>query len=139
MRKTVLALFTAAALASAGCSAISNLFGGSDTSPSPSSTTDAFSGSLVVGGSSFFTFTVAQAGAVNVTLTSLAGTTPVGVGIGTPNGTTSCTVATSSQATTAGATPQVTANENPGTYCVSVFDPGTLTAATTFSVSVIHP
>lgn len=139
MRRTVLTLFTAAVVASAGCSSISNLFGGGDTSPSPNATTDAFSGSLVVGGSSFFTFTVAQAGSVNVTLTSLAGTTPVGVGIGTPNGTTSCTVTTSSQSTTAGATPQVTANENPGAYCVSVFDPGTLTAATTFAVSVVHP
>ena len=139
MRRTVLALFTACVVASTGCSTLSNLFGGSDTSPSPSSTTDAFAGSLVVGGSSFFTFAVSQAGAVNVTLTSLAGTTPVGVGIGTPNGTTSCTVTTSSQSTTAGANPQVTANENPGTYCVSVFDPGTLTAATTFAVSVVHP
>jgi hypothetical protein len=139
MRRTVLALLTAVVVASSGCSTISNLFGGSDTSPSPSATTDAFGGTLVVGGSSFFTFTVSQAGSVSVTLTSLAGTTPVGVGIGTPNGTTSCTVTTSSQSTTAGASAQVTANENPGTYCVSVFDPGTLQVSTTFAVSVVHP
>lgn len=139
MRRMLLALFAAVVVASTGCSSISNLFGGGDTSPSPSSSTDAFAGSVVVGGSSFFTFTVSQQGTVNVTLTSLAGTTPVGVGIGTPNGTTSCTVTTSSQSTLAGASPQVTANEKPGTYCVSVFDPGTLTAATNFSVSVVHP
>ena len=138
MKRSALALFVVAVVSSAGCGTLSNLFS-SSTNPSPSSTTDAFAGSLIVGGSSFFTFTVSQAGEVDVTLTSLAGTTPVGIGIGTPNGTTSCTLATTSQSTTAGASPQLTANENPGTFCVAVFDPGTLTSATTFAISVVHP
>jgi hypothetical protein len=35
--------------------------------------------------------------------------------------------------------PQISATENPGNYCVEIFDPGTLTASTTFSFTVVHP
>jgi hypothetical protein len=121
---------------STGCDSVKNLLSPDSTS---SSSSQSFSGTVAVGGSSFFTFTVAQAGTVNVTLTSLGGSSPVGLGIGTPNGTASCQLATSSQSTTAGSSPQLTAKENAGTYCVSVFDAGSLAAATTFAVTVAHP
>jgi hypothetical protein len=120
-----------------GCDSVKNLL--SPDKASTASSSQSFTGTVAVGGSSFFTFTVAQPGTVNVTLTSLGGSSPVGLGIGAPNGTTSCQLATSSQSTTAGSSPQLTAKENAGTYCVSVFDTGSLAAATTFAVTVAHP
>jgi hypothetical protein len=131
-----LALVVLASL-STGCGSIKNLL--SPDSASPSNSSQSFAGTVSVGGSSSFTFTVAQAGTVNVTLTSLGGPSPVGLGIGTPQGTASCQLATASQSTTAGSSPQLTAKESVGTYCVSVFDSGSLTAATTFAVTVAHP
>jgi hypothetical protein len=121
----------------AGCSTLQNLF--SSTSPSPGTSTDTFSGAVAVGGSSFSTFTVSQAGTVTVTLTTLGVAGPVGLGIGTPNGTTSCQLASSIPSAVAAASPQISATENPGSYCVEIFDPGTLSASTTFSITVVHP
>ena len=122
---------------SPGCGEIKNLL--SPDKASSSSSSQSFTGTLAVGGSSSFTFTVGQAGTVNATLTSLGGSSPVGLGIGTPGGTTSCQLATSSQSTTAGTSPQVSAKETAGSYCVCVFDTGSLAAATTFAVTVTHP
>jgi hypothetical protein len=136
MRRSLVALALMALCC--GCSSIKDLFS-SSTPTSAGSSTQSFTGTVAVGGSSFFTFTVAQAGKVDVTLTSLGGSSPVGLGIGTPNGTSSCQVTTSSQSTTAGSSPQVSATETVGTYCVSVFDAGALAASTTFAVSVAHP
>lgn len=122
------------ALGAAGCSAIGNLF---STSPS-GSTTDDFAGSVAVGGNSFFTFTVTQGGSVSVTLTTLGGSTPIGLGVGTPIGTTGCQLTNTSQSTLAGSAPQLTVTEAAGNYCVEVFDPGTLTAPASFAVTVAH-
>src|SRR6266702_103296 len=81
------------ALTSAACS------GNSTTSPASTTTTvasptttETFSGSLPVGGSSFYSFLVSQNGTVNVTLVSVSGmnvdpTVALGVAIGTPSGT----------------------------------------------------
>jgi hypothetical protein len=123
------------ALCSVGCDTIKNLFS-SSTSPS-GSTSNSFTGSLTVGGTSMFTFTTTQSGTASVTLTTLAASTPVGVGIGTLSGST-CTLSTSSAATTAGASPQVSVTLDAGSYCVEVYDPGTLTSATTFGVTITH-
>jgi hypothetical protein len=118
----------------AGCG-LGNLL---STSPSSGTETDSFSSTLTVGGSSVSTFTVAQSGTVTVTLTALAAAGPVGLGIGTPNGTT-CLMTSSTASVVPGASPQLTATENAGNYCVEIFDPGTLTALTTFSFTVVHP
>jgi hypothetical protein len=128
-------LLTVCALLASGCDVIGNLFS-SDTTPSGSSP-NSFTGTLPVGGTSVFTFTTTASGSASVTLTSLGTTTPIGVGIGTFSGST-CTLTTSSAATSAGASAQVTATLNAGSYCVEVYDPGTLTAATTFSITVSH-
>jgi hypothetical protein len=130
-------LLAVCAVCASGCDAIKNLFGGSSTSPSGTSSPNSFTGTLTVGGTSMFTFTTTSNGAASVTLTSLGTATPIGVGIGTFSGTT-CTLTTSSAATSAGATPQVTATLDAGTYCVEVFDPGTLTVSTTFGITVTH-
>jgi hypothetical protein len=33
----------------------------------------------------------------------------------------------------------LTSTENPGSYCVKVFDPGTLTQTSNVAISVAHP
>ncbi len=137
-----LGLCLAAALASA-C-------GDSTTTTSPSatttatSTTEMFSGSLPVGGTAFYSFTVAASGDVALTLASTT-TAPVGpavpsrlmLGIGTPSGF-GCTV-TSSIVAEAGLTAQLTApNAGAGIYCVSVADVEGLRSATSFVIRIVH-
>jgi hypothetical protein len=103
-------------------------------------TTETFSGSLLQQSSNLFTFTVSQAGAVSVTLTSLGPTSVVvGLGLGTPNGTTSCTLTSANPTATAGATAQITVTETPGSYCVDIYDVGNLTTPSTFSITIVHP
>jgi hypothetical protein len=112
------------------------------TSPTTTATgtTEMFSGSLAQQSSRIYTFTVTQAGAVSVTLASLSpAAAAVGLGIGTPNGTTSCTLTSSNPTAMAGSTPQITVTENPGSYCVEIYDVGNLTGASTFSVTIVHP
>lgn len=124
-----------AALFAGGC----NLPPGS-TSPSDSTTTTMFSGSLTPGGAPvFFTFT-AGAGPVAVTLTGVnpATTSGIGLGVGTPNGTTVCTLTNFTTSAVASTTPQISVEEAAGSYCVQVYDPGNLTGPLTFTLSVSH-
>ena len=131
------------ALTTAGCGDIHT------TSPSPTTppvasptTTETFSGTLLVGGYSFYSFVVVLNGTVNVTLASVSGTdvpstVTLGVAIGTPSGT-GCTGGTVTS-TPAGTDPQVTGTYSPGRYCVNVSDVGTLAAPATFIVTIAHP
>ncbi|HEV3058420.1 MAG TPA: hypothetical protein VGY48_09225 [Vicinamibacterales bacterium] len=122
----------------AGCGLLPNL-----SSPSsPSSNTETFSGALpqqstVVAG----TFTVSQTGTVSVTLVSDSASSAValGLGIGTPNGTTGCTLTTSTSNAVAGSAAQISVTENSGSYCVALYDVGNLTAAVTYTITVAHP
>jgi pre-peptidase len=128
-------LAIAFALVASGCDWFKN-----DSSPSDTTTTtETFTGTLAAQGSNIYTFTVAKSGTVKVTLTSVAptATTPVGLGIGTPSGT-SCTVTSSTPSATAGSNPQITVTQNPGSYCIRVFDGGAVTTAITFSITVEH-
>ncbi|HEY7292520.1 MAG TPA: hypothetical protein VH583_21975 [Vicinamibacterales bacterium] len=127
-------------ITSAACSnPLSDLFG-SPSSPSNNTSTDTFSGSLAPSGSLIFTFPVATAGNVAVTLTAVspAATGPLALGMG-PSSNGTCTIATSTGGATAGANPQLSATENPGNYCVQVSDPGSLTTTSTVTVTVAHP
>jgi hypothetical protein len=132
------ALLLASLLSGAACT---NPF---DNSSSPSTpggpTTDTFNGSLAQGGSVTFTYTVATAGSVAVTLTTVTPSTTIGLGLGmgTSNGGT-CTVTNSTSSAVAGSSPQLSATENPGTYCVRVSDSGNLATASTVTVTVAHP
>ncbi len=74
-----------------------------------------------------------------MTLTSVSPSTTstLTLGVGpSSNGTCSVTNATSSAV--AGSTAQLTATENPGTYCVKVSDIGNLATTSTVTVSVAH-
>ena len=86
------------------------------------------------------TFTASAAGTVTVTLTNAAGASNiVGLGIGIPNGGVSrCTLSTTLN-TTAGSTAQIAARVDAGTYCVAIYDVGTLPAAIDFSITIVFP
>lgn len=127
---------------------------GNDSPTSPSSTTttitavasptvtEDFTGMVPVGGSVFYSFTVAENGTVNVTYTAASGTgVPgtvwLGVGIGTPNAEDCATTSTVNTPPTS--TAQVTGTYAPGIYCVKVSDIGNLFAPAAFRVSIAHP
>jgi hypothetical protein len=123
---------------SAGCGLLNN----DSTSPStPTTITDTWSNTLAVKGTSFYTFTVASAGPVSVTLSTLSrtSTVAVGLGLGTPNGTASCTLSSSTSSAIAASTPQITVTENAGTYCAQIYDVGNLTTASSFTITIVHP
>lgn len=98
---------------------------------------------MPVGGAKFYSFSVAENGTVNLTLSSVSGdfvpgTVTIGLGIGQPSGTecsTTSTVNTSVQT----AAPQLTGTYGPGVYCARVWDVGNLFAPANFTVVVAHP
>jgi hypothetical protein len=108
--------------------------------PTPTLVTENFSGTVAIGGSDTHSFNVASSGQVNVTLTA-AGPPPtifMGIGVGTPSGTT-CTILTNgSTAAPAGTTAQISGTIAAGSYCVTVFDIGNQTAAVTYTLTVTH-
>jgi hypothetical protein len=105
--------------------------------------TETFAGTLQVTGSNFYSFYVAQAGPVGLTLAAVqapggaALATPLGIGVGIPSGT-GCARSTS-QTAPPGLAAQLTVTLNPGTYCAAVFDPGHLTTAVNFAMRIRHP
>jgi hypothetical protein len=139
---------TAFAIAVAGCN--------NDTPTSPTTTTptttttttveptssEEFTGTVSVGGFSFYSFTVEQNGIVRITWTSAGGTNVpasvwLGLGLGTPAGE-DC-VTTTSLNTQASTTAQISGTYAPGIYCVKVYDIGNLVAPARFSVTIEHP
>lgn len=133
-------------LASASCGSKSTPTSPTTTTPtqtaaSPASTEE-FDGTVPVGGSTFYSFTVTQYGTVNLTLTSVSGTyvpstVTVGLGLGVPDGT-DCTT-TTTISTKSGSDPQLTGTYNPGVYCAKVFDVGNLFSPAAFSVTIAYP
>jgi hypothetical protein len=138
-RRLGIVLVAGVAVACAACNLLNDVFSPSSSTSSSTTTPDTFNGTLSVQGSNLFTFTVAQAGTVSVTLSTLSASVAVGLGIGTPSGTASCTLTTSNASAVAGSTAQIVVTENPGSYCVSIYDVGKLTGPATFTVSVAHP
>jgi hypothetical protein len=116
----------------------------STTSPTSPNTEVFFTGILNPKGSSFYTFSVTQAGTVTATVASLSTSTfnptpglVVGLGFGTPVGT-GCQMTTSLQ-TSAGLASQLSAASGPGTVCINIFDVGRVAASTTFVVRIDYP
>jgi hypothetical protein len=105
-------------------------------------TTEEFNGTVSVGGSSFYAFTVAENGTVNVTLASVGGagvpsTVWMGLGVGAPSGE-DCSTTTMTNGP-AGSSPQVSSVYAPGIYCVKVADIGNLAQTATIAVTIAHP
>jgi hypothetical protein len=131
----VVALVIVAAVTGGGCSLFNNVDSPSTTTTTP----DTFAGTVGVHGSAITNFTVAQTGTVSVTLAAMSPSVAMGLGIGTPNGTTSCTLTSSNASALAGSTPQLSVSEPAGSYCISVYDVGNLTGTASFTVTVSHP
>lgn len=86
------------------------------------------------------TFITSQAGLIAVTLrTTGSPTTVLGLGLGVPlGGVANCSL-TVSVDTVGGSAPQITSDAAAGSYCVAVYDNGTLTGPADFDLSVTYP
>jgi hypothetical protein len=119
----------------------------SATVPSASITvTEVYASTLPVGGSKFYSFSLAASGTVTATLVSIDGagvpeSVIVNLGIGTPRGTTCVSTTSNSVQVTgdAGLSTQVTSTQQPGVFCVIVSDVGNLFAPASFTVNIDHP
>ena len=106
-------------------------------------TTQTFAGSLTTSGSLFYSIVVTQRGPVSLTLAAVqtpgggALSTPIGIGVGIPQGT-GCP-RTSSVVTPPGLAAQLTVTLNPGTYCAAVYDVGNLSSAANFAMRITYP
>jgi hypothetical protein len=147
--KNMCARCMGALIASISLAVIGSACGGSPTTPTTAAVTvasptvtDEFDDTVPVGGSTFYSFSIAQYGTVNLTLTSVQGTgvpstVMLGLGIGTPSGTT-CTTSTTVNSA-AGSTTQVTGAYGPGVFCAKVSDVGNLFGPATFTLAIAHP
>ena len=112
------------------------------TPATPATTTEEFDGTLGVGATAFYPFTVSQAGSVTATLVSIAGavvppTVQVRLGIGTPDDAGGCTTTTMSLVNSA--SPTLSATEAAGSFCANITDVGNLAGMATFVVTIAHP
>jgi len=117
----------------------------SPTTPAPDTLTETFAGTLPVGGSAFYSFSIATAGTVTATLATISGdqvpsSVVVNLGIGTLSQFTCAATPTAVQISgTAGVPTQVSASEQPGVYCVIISDIGNLFTPASFTVTIDHP
>jgi hypothetical protein len=119
-------------LLAAGC-------GSASTSTAPSvHAVQTFNGTLQPLGTDMYNFTTAITGIVTVTLTNASPPAAVtlGLGIGTPSGG-ACALIQTLPAQAANVA-QFSGTADPGSYCVTVFDLGTLTAPVNYTVVVSH-
>lgn len=125
--RTVLSVAIVLALVSGGC-------GSDDTVTTPTTTpespvTETFSSAVVPMGTTAHTFIAAQAGTVDVTLTSSGPPTDVvlGVGVGIPTTSSAACSLSTAVNTSPGSTPQLSAVPvDAGNFCIKVFDVGNL-------------
>jgi hypothetical protein len=126
-----------AALALAGCD-------GASTATSPTATspvTEIFSGQIIPGGSAARSFTAASSGTASITLTQIGppADVVVGLGIGIPQSNGSGCYLTQTAPAAAAAAPQITVAVDAGTYCIRLYDTGSLVAQAAFSVTIVRP
>jgi hypothetical protein len=111
----------------------------------PPSAVEAFSSTLQPAGTNLHTFTVKETGYVEITLIGVVpqlGAGPsapitLGLGIGTPSGTGTCTVLYQVNAQ-AGTAAQIIGTATAGPDCLTVFDVGTLSQPVIYTVTVAH-
>jgi hypothetical protein len=112
----------------------------------PPQKTEVFSGTIDVGASSYFAFTVANVGDLTVTMTSAGppSTIVMGIGLGIGGATaTTCQLQITKQ-TAAGDAPQIGASQVPAssslgsTYCVGIGDIGNAPGPVAFSIIIVH-
>jgi hypothetical protein len=134
IRTFATALLLTAAAAGAGCDD-----GTTPTSPITSPVVDTFASQLTPLGTASRGFSVRETGSVVVTLTSVAPTAIVGLGLGIPRADGSgCNLAQSIE-TGAGPDAHIATTAEGGSYCVKVYDPGRLPGPVSFSVTIQRP
>jgi hypothetical protein len=114
------------------------------TATSPSATspvTETFTGQMAIGGTASRSFTSAASGTATLTLTQVGppADVTVGFGIGIPQASGAGCHLTQSVHTGASTTPQFNVAVEAGSYCVRLFDTGTLTTQVAFSVTIVRP
>ena len=106
--------------------------------PVAATMTNAFTGTLAVGGANSHVFTVQQVGGVSVAVTSAQPLAALGIGVGTPSGL-ACVAAPSTTALLPGIGGQLIGTATvAGSLCVSVFDPGNLVEPVSYTITVFH-
>jgi peptidoglycan hydrolase-like protein with peptidoglycan-binding domain len=140
----VRSIVTAAFVAAVACS------NANQTGPTPELTAENFTGTLAVAGTDSRNFTVVLAGATSdasVTVTSLttvstqtAVLTTIGIGFGiiASDGTCSRNTTYSNSAATLNQEYVAQSAFSAGTFCVQIFDAGTLTEPVTYALTVRH-
>ena len=110
------------------------------TSPSQTPVdVNSFSSVINPGGGASREFTLTSGGTVAVTLTTTAPSgVALGLGIGIPRSNGSCALSAGVQAV-AGAAAQIATTAEAATYCAKVYDPGTVTEPTTFTIVISRP
>jgi hypothetical protein len=131
-----------AGLVAVGCGKSSTTTSPSTTTTGPS--TEYFTGTLSPTTSSFYSFTVTNQGAVSVTLASEttakvgpAVSSPIALGLGVPIGF-GCSLSSSADVSPGLSAQLTNPSSAAGIYCVSVADPGTLSADVIFVVRIVH-
>jgi hypothetical protein len=143
-RVFAVSLLIAAALVSS-CGKSASTTSPTSTTTSTDSVTETFNGTLPVGGSAFYSISLATAGTVTATLTTIGGgevppSVMVNLGIGTPSQFNCSATPTQVQVSgTAGVPASVSASEQPGVFCVLISDIGNLFAPASFTVTIDHP
>ena len=144
IRVFALSLFIAPVLV-ASCGKSTSTTSPTSTTTTTDSVTETFNGTLPVGGSAFYSISIATAGTVTATLTTIGGdqvpsSVMVNLGIGTPSQFNCSTTPTQVQVSgTAGVPASVSASEQPGVFCVLISDIGNLFAPASFTVTIAHP
>lgn len=131
--KLLVAMLCAAALACAGCAESAP----AAPSVADATITDTFTASLSTGGSNTHPITVQQVSRFVVTLVSVDPPVTLGITVGSlSNGT--CFPLSSKSGVQAGATVAISGTALAGTFCVQVFDTGTVVDTATYTISVAH-
>ena len=131
------AVVAGVALAAAGCDDASTATSPTTTSP----ITETFTGQFVPGGSAARSVIAASSGTVSITLTQIGPPADlvVGLGVGIPQASGAGCYLTQIVQAGASSSPQLTVPVDAGTYCVRLYDPGTLTSPVAFSVTIVRP
>jgi len=112
------------------------------TSPTTSSpVTETWAGQLPVGSAASRSFTAASAGTASITLTQVGppADVTIGLAVGIPQSDGAGCYLTQTIQTGASAAPQLTVPVEAGTYCVRLFDTGTLISQVAFGVTIVRP
>lgn len=130
-----LAVAIAMALASCGSSSTP------DAIPSPTRTTETFTGSLATKGTNFHLFTVATLGQVDVTLTNTSPVATITVGLGVAQTSAgACLPVMLAYNNTAAAGTTITGTADIGSYCAAIYDIGNVGAdPVSYTITVTHP